>query len=61
MSNTPLAIFQPTQEAHENAANIAVLPIYVAQPALPPLQECILQTPSECLAHPHSASEKVWA
>lgn len=61
MSNTPLAIVQPTQEAHENAANIAVLPIYVAQPALPPLQECILQTSSDCLAQPRSARGKVCA
>lgn len=41
MPNTPLSLVQPAQAAPENEANIAAPPIYVTQPALPPLQEFI--------------------
>ncbi len=41
MPNTPLTFVHPAQAAPENEANIAAPPIYVTQPALPPLHEFI--------------------
>ena len=41
MPNTPLTLVHSAQAAPENEANIAAPPIYVTQPALPPLHEFI--------------------
>lgn len=41
MPKTPLALVPSVQEATETVANVATSPIYVTQPALPPLQEFI--------------------
>lgn len=41
MQKQPLALVPPTQAATEKVVSGATSPIYVTQPALPPLQEFI--------------------